>query len=123
MTEIEFNELKEALISHKTFQIRILSDSMKPLFKTKDLLWIKALPKDFKPKKFDVFTYWNGQLLIAHYYHHSERALGHDDREVWIFKPLAAGTEDFPVRRENILGQVQVQFPILLKIKLFLLRR
>lgn len=119
MTEFQFNELKSHLENVQTLKIRIMSDSMKPLFQAGDLLDIQPLPKKFEPIKFDVLTYWDGQRLIAHYFDHSELIFGQQEKQVWIFKPLVIGTEDFPVKPEHILGIVQIQFSLLLKLKLF----
>lgn len=115
----QFEILKKKM-QNGPMTIRIVSDSMSPLISVDEKLSLFPLMNK-KPEKYDIFVYFDGQILICHYFEKEEKVLGQDS-PVWIFRPLKYDGEDFPVNPKDILGFVNKKISWTLKCKIHLRR-
>jgi hypothetical protein len=112
---------KTRLIAGELVFIEIMSDSMSPVLKVGESYLVSKIERDYKPKKFEILIYWNGEKLIAHYFNEIAR-LAETNEDVWIFKSIKSkNKEDFPVRPESIVGivnkKISVYFRLIIQIR------
>lgn len=113
--------LKKKLKIAKKLDIRIVSGSMLPVLAIDSQYSIEDIPDDFKPQRFQIFVYWNGSILIGHYFWSQFVDRISDNQEYWVFKSLSNSSEDFPVKKENIIGYIPIEIPKYIRWKVILI--
>lgn len=88
------------LKSSKTFEGKVVSDSMNPIIKVGDIIQVDVGVKNLK--RFDIIVFHDGSKLICHYLWNMNK----------IVEPLLLQTrnmrkeKDFPITWEQYLGKV-----------------
>jgi hypothetical protein len=114
-------EIKKQLSQRKRIEIKIVSGSMEPVLRTGSQYWMHEIPKDYVPQRFDIFVYWNGEILIAHYFWEEFVDQFVDQQKYWVFRSLVNPTgEDFPVKIDDIVGRLEEKIPFLIRMIIIL---
>jgi hypothetical protein len=105
LDEVEFRSLKEVLGRIEKITVRVVSGSMEPCIRTGEQIEVSRLRA--RPRRFDILTFWNGQVIMCHYlWHTNEYLTNPDGQQVYVTRALRRGSYDAPITESQILGRV-----------------
>ena len=103
---IKFGTFKklQAKLRHESYLIfRVTTGSMLPLIPIGGQ--IRVVPLFGLPKRFDILVFWDGNLLICHYFWHLNQYPSDQGEPILVTRPLKGG-EDIPFSVNRVLGIV-----------------
>jgi signal peptidase I len=103
-SEFEFKALQKKLSEEGQIRCQILSDSMLPVLATGDVVTIEPILDYQKLNQFDVIVYFNGNVLICHYFLKINRLKNSLGQDCLITKGLFAKHWDLLVPVDQVLG-------------------
>lgn len=118
----DFQTFKSNLIQTRIGAVTIEGESMQPLYKRGQQLFIEIVNSCDQLKPFDIIVFWQNDSYTCHYVW-SKNKFFHDNHEdpTFITRPLnPIGRFDRPIKFSQVLGRVtNGKIPFYLKIKIF----